>query len=308
MGVDELVSDSKYCSICGSKSIRKIRAEAFDVDTLTFVDIVECNACDFAWQFPLSRSGEESVGFYEKAYSERGTTQTSTDYFNPRVKREVVELEVDFVGGLPVADKFLLDIGAGSGAFAKSASESGWDVVAVDPALNESDDVFDGIKAVRGTTDDVPVDCFFDVVTMWDVIEHMFDPKAQILKAKSRLKNKGWLVIETGNYKSGSRLSVGVSHWIFQQDHRWYFSPDSMESILLECGFSNIVFSERVLRPGSCSTPLYKGPSGMDFIIKVIRNPFDAVSIVRQYCSLIKAKSWRMSGIEIFTVAAQVSK
>lgn len=194
----ELNPRSEHCLICSSSNLKRFEALASDTEEPSLVNITECQDCCFAWQYPIGRTEQESVEHFELNYNAQGSRLS--DYFNPKVKREISSLEFDFMSQLPVSGKRLLDIGAGSGVFAQVASENGWSVTAMDPAL-----VLDrlagnkNITPIRGTTEALSNDELFDVITMWDVIEHVTSPVEAISNANAHLKDGGWLVIETGN-------------------------------------------------------------------------------------------------------------
>jgi hypothetical protein len=163
----------------------------------------------------------------------------------------------------------------------------------------------DNIRAIRATTDALADDDQFDVVTMWDVIEHMTSPVHAIVDARNRIKEGGWLVVETGNYKSADRVRGGTKHWIYQLDHRWYFSPDSMVSILTKLGFSKFVHARKTLRPGWAGQADYPGPSYVHLLKSIVKNPFKASTHFAAFRELSLAAAWPMAGIGIFAVAAQ---
>lgn len=304
MSVTELDSKSKYCLNCGSNNLCQFEAYAFDATASTPVSIVECNNCNFAWQFPLGRTENQSVEFFETAYADKG--RENSNYFDEKEKREISLLEYQFVASLPVQGKKLLDIGAGAGIFAEVAAENGWCVTATDPALDTSRFKKNkSITAIKGMIDEVPEGELFDLITLWDVIEHATAPMALIDSAARHLRDGGWLVMETGNYRSAERVAGGKGHWIYQLDHRWYFSPESLENSLKKFGFSDFVHSKRVLRPGWDGDLNYPGPSRAQLISAILREPSNIRMHLVKYYQLLDARRWKNSGLDIFTIAAR---
>ncbi len=297
---------SEHCLICGSPLLAEYGARAFDTADKAVVKIRKCGACSFAWQYPLGRSPDESREFFENSYNE--AEQGINDYFDPVKKRQISDLELEFAAELPCTNKTLLDIGAGSGIFAQAAAEAGWAVTAVDPALDCARLLaYPTINAIKGTIDDIAIDSRFDVVTLWDVIEHAENPVDLIARAAPFVSENGWLLVETGNFKSVDRVYGGCEHWIYQLDHRWYFSPESIEKLLHEAGFTDLVFSRRVLRPGWQGKADYLGPSRISLLKSLLRQPLQIRKHLRLYEELIKAKTWEMPGIGIFAVAGRRS-
>lgn len=300
----EFDSQSGQCLICSSLDLRRFQAQASDTQEPTTVSITECRDCLFAWQYPFARTVQESIEHFDQNYKAQGKNTSS--YFDPKVKKNISLLEFNFLSQIPIGGNRLLDIGAGAGLFAEVASEHGWSVTAIDPALDQERLARrQNITAIRGTTDALPNLEPFDVVTMWDVIEHVTTPVNAILDASARIKNGGWLVIETGNYKSADRVVGGIQHWIYQLDHRWYFSPESMTRLLKQLGYSDFVYSQKMLRPGWTGHVHYSGPSWTAFLKSIVRDPLNASLHISKFRQLNAAKSWAMPGIEIFAIAGK---
>jgi SAM-dependent methyltransferase len=299
------ILQDEECLNCGCKRLLRFKARAFDAATPSDVNIIECARCGFAWQYPLGRSSEESVKFFEKSY--KGQGRTGSDYFKPARKVEISKLQLQFLEKVVRSKGAILDIGAGGGIFAVTAAENGWVVTAIDPAL-EISAVTDkkNVTFIKGTLKDLPDQELFDVITMWDIIEHVENPLELILSAQKFLKPGGWLILETGNYKSAERVENGLSGWIYQLDHKWYFSPDSISNLFLKLGFSEMIFADRVLRPnwdglgGSFGAPI------LELIKSIIKEPFQMKLYIQKYFKLRQAVSWTMSGVSIFAVAAHV--
>lgn len=301
--LQELDPESRRCPICSSGDLCHFTAKAFDAANQS-INIVECNHCNFAWQYPHIRSEEQSVNYFEAAYLDNG--QTNSDYFNQDVKKAISELEIAFVEALPQIGNRLLDIGGGSGVFAETAAEHGFDSTVLDPALvaGHADAVFKATR-IKGHIDDLQPGDQYDVITLWDVIEHVTSPISLLKYIMPHLKEEGWLVVATGNYKCANRVAESSLHWIYQADHRWYFSPDSMTKLIERLGFSEIRFVNKVLRPEWNGSAEYPGPSRAQLVSAILSNPLDLRSQISKYHRLQQAKNWNLSGIDILTVAAR---
>jgi SAM-dependent methyltransferase len=301
----EFNPQSTKCIFCGSDKLRKFKAKASDSENPSLVNIVECEDCMFGWQYPLGRTDQESVQHFEECYSDGG--RTKSDYFDEKNKRAIAELELDFIETLPSQGRNLLDIGAGAGIFAEVVAQNDWTVTAVDPALELSRlNNNSNINAIKGTTSQIPSGTLFDVISMWDVVEHVTNPAELINDAASYLKEGGWLVLETGNYKSADRVYEGTSHWIYQLDHRWYFSPESLEWLLTDLGFSEFIFSKKVLRPNWSGSVGYAGPSRVNIFKTIAKDPLRLRTHISKFITLTQSKEWKMPGIGIFAIAARM--
>lgn len=294
------------CPLCGSGRLRRFGAPASDGHAGSTVAVVECRACAFAWQWPLGRSATESVRHFQSAYRDGGA---GTGYFGLEGKRAIAEVEMDFVATLPGRQRpgRLLDIGAGSGVFAEVAADRGWSVTAVDPAL-EADRLADDdrVTLLCGTTGDLPEDgARFDAVTLWDVIEHVPDPMALVADAVSRLAPGGHLVVETGNYKCAERVVWSPRYWQYQLDHRWYFSPASVERVMRAAGLVEPVLCRRMLRPDWQGEAAYGGPSRRFTLERILKRPWRVAAHLARHRDLVRARSWPLAGLPIFAMAAR---
>ena len=137
----------------------------------------------------------------------------------------------------------LLDVGCAAGFFLKAAKDSGWDVTGVEPNkwLGDYGRNKFKVNVLTGTLQDASFSVKgFDVVTMWDVLEHMPDPKSGLIEANRILKDGGVLVISYPDYGSVFSKIFGRRWWFFLSHHLYYFTPKTLERMLQEAGFEII--------------------------------------------------------------------
>ncbi len=141
--------------------------------------------------------------------------------------------------------RHLLDVGAYTGVFVEIAAGHGWDAWGVEPsswAVAQARSR--GLHVVQGTleTADLPR-AFFDIVTMWDVIEHLTDPRRALLRARRLLAPDGLLVVHTIDIDSlFARLMDARWPWLMEM-HVYYFSRETLRMMLDQCGYQ--VLSDR---------------------------------------------------------------
>jgi 2-polyprenyl-3-methyl-5-hydroxy-6-metoxy-1,4-benzoquinol methylase len=139
----------------------------------------------------------------------------------------------------------LLDVGCYTGVFVEIAARHGWEAWGVDPsrwAVEQAQ--AQGLHVIQGTleTADLP-EAKFDVVTMWDVIEHVTDPCGTLQQAYRLLKPGGLVVVHTMDIDSPfARLMGGRWPWLMEM-HIYYFSRRTLRAMLEQCGFQ--VLSDR---------------------------------------------------------------
>lgn len=78
-----------------------------------------------------------------------------------------------------------------------------------------------------------------DVVTMWDVIEHLRMPRSTLMHCARILKTNGRIYLSTGDIDSLlARLSGKYWRLLNPPQHICYFSSSTITSLLYECGFN----------------------------------------------------------------------
>ena len=91
---------------------------------------------------------------------------------------------------------------------------------------------------IQGTLTTVSLpEAHFDVLTLWDVIEHITDPHKALQQAHHLLKPGGLLVVHTIDIESAfARLMGARWPWLMEM-HLYYFSRFSLSMMLEQCGF-----------------------------------------------------------------------
>ncbi len=146
----------------------------------------------------------------------------------------------------------LLDFGCGGGAFLKRMADRGWQVTGLDASVGAGRAVQEelGLKVLTGTlphSDLLP--CSFDVVTMWQSLEHVHRPLSVLRQAYQLLVPGGKLIIATPNIESLPYSWFGPA-W-FGLDlprHLTHFTPKTLGTMIETAGFR--VGMMRMIRHG----------------------------------------------------------
>jgi 2-polyprenyl-3-methyl-5-hydroxy-6-metoxy-1,4-benzoquinol methylase len=141
------------------------------------------------------------------------------------------------------ADIHLLDVGCSNGAFVSFANSLGLNAEGVDPSEKAVRNGIDrGLNIHLGYLHEVAFqDDAFDAITLYEVIEHVNEPKALLAECHRILKPNGVLVIGTGNVNSWTQW-IRKSKWDFfnmkeHGGHINFFSPKSLEVLASRTGF-----------------------------------------------------------------------
>ncbi len=139
---------------------------------------------------------------------------------------------------LPPTGK-LLDIGSYCGVSLKVAGENGYDTLGLEPskwAARYSEDVL-GKKVFQGILKDLPEETGpFEIITMWDVLEHLPHPLEELKRIHARLKPGGIFAFST-LYIDNWYPKIMRKRWPWYMDmHLYYFTRESIRQMLDQAG------------------------------------------------------------------------
>lgn len=128
----------------------------------------------------------------------------------------------------------LLDIGAGTGAFASFMQQHGWQATGLEPDQAARETAYSINKINLLPSDELfrlPKETF-DAITLWHVLEHVHQLHEYLDQIKRLLKPTGKIFIAVPNYTSADAESY-KEHWAAYDvpRHLYHFSPRSMQVI-----------------------------------------------------------------------------
>ena len=240
-----------WCPICREERELDVRLAAkdwrFSTTDRTF-QVIQCRSCQTAFTWPRL-SKEEQGAYYPKLYHETETIAGSIGIPLQRLLQRVIAEQraraAEKLLGLEKSAITALDIGCGRGDFLRRMSQRGWHTYGVEPlpALSAPavENPPNGSAPIiyRGFVEDVPLqEGFFDVITLWHVIEHIDDPERMLEQARTALKDDGLLMIAVPNFHSLEARCFG-KYWLHLDvpRHLFHFSPECIWRLLERAGF-----------------------------------------------------------------------
>jgi SAM-dependent methyltransferase len=235
----------KVCPCCGAEAIhRQLTAEDFTVSHQHF-EIWECSSCKL--RFTQDVPDAASIGDFYQSDAYISHTDTKEGIINRlyhsirkttlRQKRQLIRTQTGLQAGN------ILDIGAGTGAFANTMQQAGWNVTALEPdaATRQRSMALYNLSLQPGEVLFQLPEASFDAITMWHVLEHVHDIHAYTAQLKKLLKPKGKLFIAVPNYISYD-ASVYDQYWAAYDvpRHLYHFSPTAMQRLLQQHGLQTL--------------------------------------------------------------------
>lgn len=240
------------CPVCDSDRIQR----GYDLKEF---EVLRCAACSAAWRSNMYTPEQVAAMYEDEPYEEHPFFGYDSDAETlrkiPRFRR--FEQGLGVVEGAVGVGK-LLDVGCGAGTFMAIAASHGWDVYGVE--MNEAlcAEVDKAVGPDRVTCgafealDPEAEERSYDVITLWDVIEHVLDPVAFIERAQRMLRPGGIIVICTPDEESvlantGKRIldaSGGRYNYpalaLHPRYHTFFFSGTSLENLFTARGMKVI--------------------------------------------------------------------
>jgi SAM-dependent methyltransferase len=178
-------------------------------------------------------------GFFDKYYEKLQKDPGRQDYEYKKFNYRLAEIEKRAPN-----KGTLLDIGCSFGFFLNAGQRRGWKAYGVelaDIAANYAMAKFN-LPIINKPVTEVDFEAdFFDVVTLWNVTEHLLDPSEAVRTICKILKPNGLVVLTTGNIDSPlARLQK--NHWrmFIPPLHLSFFSPSTMAFLLKSNGLEPI--------------------------------------------------------------------
>jgi len=238
--------------------------------------VVRCPKCGLVYLSPRPNP-ELGQQYFEAAYRGEGTFDDHPYYRDHQMKFKKFSRHFSAIESLNPPIQRLLDIGAGQGHFLKTTLDSGWqaDGMEVSPAAREAADKLFNIKLLSKIPP--PEDGHYGVVTLWDVIEHVANPKALIRQAIELLVPGGYLMVQTGNVDS-REAHLDLRRWnLWHVTHSYYFSSLTLSQLIDHVGLVEI-------RPLSIPAtpivpPLQKRSSVASKLVSLLRHPLPTIKM-----------------------------
>lgn len=186
-----------------------------------------------SYELEYFEGGQQGVGY--------GSYANQAEWRMEKAHRQCREVSaiMKFVG-IENNGSRVLDIGSGYGYFRKACADIGWSTEGVEiskHACNVAKDLY-GQETYCGTIDSFRKTCKdrFDAIVMWDFIEHVEDPIANLDIAQELLVNGGLLFIRTPNLDAIEFEVFGSAYHSLKREHLNLFSAKSLSRCMTNSG------------------------------------------------------------------------
>lgn len=208
-------------------------------------DFWRCNNCDmvFIWPIPINLNDIYSKDYFVNSSKNGNFGYTNYDSDKESMRSVFEKILTDLEG--KTNDRRLFDVGAATGYFLDLAKKRGWFTAGTEISAYAAQIANErGHQVCCLDLDQLTVDSKFNVVTMWDVLEHVSRPREYITKAGEILNEGGLLAINTINRSSLVARVMRLNwHLVVPPEHLNYFSQKSLRLMLEQNDFEIVSVS-----------------------------------------------------------------
>ncbi len=196
--------------------------------------ITRCEQCGFLFTNPRP-TNDILTKYYasDKYISHNNKMKSPVDIAYNIIRKYTLNKKLNLINSLSVKKK-LLDFGCGSGAFLKTCQKNGWKIDGVEmvkSARKNAETTLD--SPLYSTALEIPKNNTYRVITLWHVLEHVYDLNNTFHKLVKLLDKKGKIVIAVPNIES---LDAALYHefWAAYDipRHLYHFSQSTMKLFL----------------------------------------------------------------------------
>ncbi len=234
------------CKLCGNTDIEiaykgQIRDGGLNCYTNNEIEMYKCRRCGVIWHEPI----HNSETYYEsEEYRKSVDLSAETQNYYRLHDKECLD-KFQYTGTDIFRDKVVADIGCGGGSFLDFLSGVAKTVIAIEPS-----EIFrKALREKNYTTYAYAKDAEreyaekVDVVTSFDVIEHVTDPLEFLQDIHTLLCDNGKAIVGTPTDAPVMRELLGEVYEkkvLFTAQHIWIFSEKSLKDLAIKAGFRDI--------------------------------------------------------------------
>ncbi|MCX6193032.1 MAG: class I SAM-dependent methyltransferase [Cytophagales bacterium] len=229
------------CPVCGSPhSTLKLKAKDYTVSNEMF-HIVTCDSCQLIYTNPRPAANEAGPYYRASAYiSHSDTNEGIVNKLYHAVRKFTLQSKTNWIESEKKGAKELLDIGCGNGHFLAAAKDKGWNITGLelDQETAARAAKLTGLP-IAPSLKEIEPEKQFQVITLWHVLEHVYEIDAYFEFFKNRLAPNGKLLLALPSAASFD-ANYFKEHWAAYDvpRHIYHFTPATISALAAKYGFT----------------------------------------------------------------------
>jgi len=231
------------CNLCGSSEFELRFKGNIDLNSSDrfsqyswYGDLHRCKSCGFVAQ-KLEHSVDEILTLLkEEKYLDEAIGSLNIEEKGVQFRKLISLMKRT----RELSDAKLLDVGANTGVFLQEFKAYSKNIQGIEP----SEEAAATAKRMFGHNVENAVianaqlnDNTFDIISMWDVIEHLYDPRNDLETLFQKLKPGGVIFITTHDVSDWFAKVMGASYPAYMYQHFFHFSHKTLSLMLENAGF-----------------------------------------------------------------------
>lgn len=194
--------------------------------------VVRCRRCEMVLANPQDEPAD-----LQQVYQD---LQDEDYHAEDRNRRHTARQRLGWIGQTGTPGR-LLDVGCATGVFLEEAGQVGWQLWGLEPsawAASQAQRRLPLAQVQVGFIEEAHYPAgAFDLITLWDVLEHLAAPAATLQHLRPWLAADGRLALNLPDVDSLPARVMGKRWVLLLREHLWYFSPRTITALLEQCGY-----------------------------------------------------------------------
>lgn len=211
------------CLICGNIIKNK------PIEKYQTYHLYHCSNCDIQFWYPTKAPGSDWYSNYYPRFFKFGISKPSLDPAGKLILKN-----------LPFKRGAILDVGCGMGGFIGSCLEAGYQAIGIDFqnwCIDIAKKYFGEENFYCINIKDFHPQDKFDLITFFEVLEHIDNPSEFLEQVKSLLKPGGYIGLSTPNRERSPNLK---ELWDYPPHHLTRWNKEALKKFLESNGFGII--------------------------------------------------------------------
>lgn len=213
------------CTVCGAMSDSDFLFDKTDDGRGNdSISLYRCRSCKTVYLGKYNANYDDGLYAYYQTYLGKSKEETY-DALTCKSYMQVLRLFASYGSG-----KSILDVGCGKGDFVDVAMQEGYSVEGIElsqHAVNIAQGF--GLPVTkRDFFSNEIQDASMDIVTMFEVLEHLPDPVKFLCRAEAVVNPGGLIYLTTPNFNSLDRRVLGAGWDAIHREHLTYFTTATL--------------------------------------------------------------------------------